>query len=483
MTGEEDSKSSEEREVSMKGERAVIPVFIFLIFFSAGCYIKDYERNNPLDPYFTGGGYVLEDCGISFPITMAPSRRLYVSWLSGSEGAIGVDNWAEFQILGVSSSSTQVAGVYEFGPTDYGVAPSVISNVDMTNGSVNELVFANGGHITVVELGTGNVIGEYDWSWSITGNYIEIRHLAVIGDWIVGTGVVSRTENDIPAVFLWDYNTGATYFSLFSSGDYQEVSPPFDLNGGIGVVALSSTPGNNCIWTYDFNTGSDYITYISDSIATIEDVAAGDIDGDGFADVVIVSFQGGGVYAYGNGGSYYLFEGAGGGYAWTEVIISDIDGDGTGDVIVEDPNGGVIGAFDISGNMKPGFPFSLSQGAGFLSQIIAADVDGDGHAEIIYAAEREVGALDYDGQTVHPVPGFWVTPPEGRFFGAIAVGDVILENGDAPAAELIVGGGAYQDPGWGDLYCFKLPPGTLDTTPEIFWPMRGHDAANGRVPW
>ena len=144
---------------------------------------------------------------------------------------------------------------------------------------------------------------------------------------------------------------------------------------------------------------------------------AGDVNGDGYADVIV------GAYGYGSGGAAFVYHGSAAGLSttagWTaesnQVMASfgcsvstagDVNGDGYGDVIVgaryyDNGQGEEGRAFVYYGSATglsagPNWTAESNQtGAYFGSSVSAAgDVNGDGYGDVI------VGAYQYDnGQT------------------------------------------------------------------------------------
>ena len=218
--------------------------------------------------------------------------------------------------------------------------------------------------------------------------------------------------------------------------------------------------------------------------------AFGDIDGDGQGEIVVTSLFGtsqGNIYAWHKDGTLVTGFPVNHGYSARTPVLADLDGDGAMEIIVNKriyplgeewvykgdgtvlwtaplnhvpassaAVGDITGdgvpevvcesylslyAFDNTGNLLPGFPFTPTSGAtNSYSSPVLADVDGDGIREIIYGSQSSSGQgyvhiLKNDG-SVYPgwpkVTGNWVyTPPAVGYINGdnildVAVGDQVL---------------------------------------------------------
>ena len=179
-------------------------------------------------------------------------------------------------------------------------------------------------------------------------------------------------------------------------------------------------------------------------------VASGDVNGDGFNDVVVGTGDGGGArvrvfdghnvgangrpvklhdfYAYGNGyrGGVY-------------VAAGDVDGDGKADIIVA-PGAGSSGLVKVfsgaDGSLHSSF-LAFGRGAGGV-RVAAGDINGDGHADIIAGSGAGASVRVFDGLKTGEILSSFRAFPRS-FAGGITVagGDV---NGDG-RDDVIVGAG------------------------------------------
>jgi len=290
---------------------------------------------------------------------------------------------------------------------------------------------------------------------------------------------------------MWEFFVGA-----LSAPQNTSWGSTLDVNGDgypdvmVGAPNLSGNTEN----AYLFLGGSSglsrtptEVTYAGDPDGYDEDpiASAGDVDGDGFADVVI------GVPNYAtNKGSILLFSGGAGGLAtipttissanadgifgWTVSGAGDVNGDGYADVIVGGyaTNNASAGAFLYYGSPDglTGAPTEMLAGvsdAGLYAdygRIVAGagDLDGDGFADIVVGSVSGRHAYVYYGSAsgVATTPQILTDPnlPDEAdafpsFGAAVAcAGDV---NGDG-FADLLVGasenGDSYAETG--DTYVY-----------------------------
>lgn len=173
--------------------------------------------------------------------------------------------------------------------------------------------------------------------------------------------------------------------------------------------------------------------------ADVGPLAAGDVTGDGFADLAVVyseddpADEGTGVVFRGSRtGLSDRVEGTFPGWGVGAVAVGDVDGDGHGDVIAgnshadaEDPGGqiyvsrgsatGLAGEHTLWTRGSPGMPPGRPEAVdGFGDAVAAGDVDGDGYADVAVGAGGQVGAafLLYGGRDGLSAKGAQVFGPE-----------------------------------------------------------------------
>jgi len=137
-------------------------------------------------------------------------------------------------------------------------------------------------------------------------------------------------------------------------------------------------------------------------------VAVGHFDGDGRLDIVTAQASGGGGVTVFNGVTYaplFSLQPFGGGYTGgVNVATGDIDADGVADLVVGQASGGLVSI--VNGATRTvtlsGVPFG---GGGVW--VAAGDVNGDGRADVVAGAGTGPGAvLVYDVHALAPITSF-----------------------------------------------------------------------------
>ncbi|HHN93476.1 MAG TPA: hypothetical protein ENK17_01790, partial [Anaerolineae bacterium] len=230
----------------------------------------------------------------------------------------------------------------------------------------------------------GNATGlSTNWDWAATGSSNSDFGVAV-----AGAGDVDGDGYADVLIGAADYNPGgqpsAGKASLFLGS----------------ASGLSATP----VWTAVGEAGYDFF---GRAVA-----GAGDVNGDGYADVAV------GAYGYDLGtesgaGKVYVYHGSATGFrlafawsgsgwgaasdqfGWAVAGAGDVNGDGFGDLLVGAPGhsggrGGVLAYQGSSGGLSLTADWSFVGGQvnGLLGSAVsgAGDVNGDGYADVIYGA-------------------------------------------------------------------------------------------------
>ncbi len=180
-------------------------------------------------------------------------------------------------------------------------------------------------------------------------------------------------------------------------------------------------------------------------------VAAGDLDGDGSAEIVTGADLGGGPHVRvmdgrtgADRGSWFAYDPAfrGG----VRVAVGDTDGDGRAEVITAPGVGGGphVKVFDGAGTELRGF---MAYDAGVRTGITVAtgDLDGDGRADIITGAGPSAGphVRAFDGTTLAETASYFAFDATDIGGVRVAAADINADGRDDLIAATASGGGAH----------------------------------------
>jgi hypothetical protein len=431
----------------------------------------------------------------------------YFGYGVASAGDVNGDGYADV-IVGGGAYSSYTGRAYIYHGSSSGIGSSATTTLTgETAGDWFGFSVASAGDVN----GDGYadvIVGAYSYDSSADEGRVYIYHGS-------SSGISSSAARTL---------TGAGTYYYF--GD--SVASAGDVNGDgyadviIGAYGYSSTTGR----AYIYHGSSSGISSssartltgetASDSFSRNSVGSAGDVNGDGYDDVI--------VGAYGNddggnsAGKAYVYHGSGTGvqalrdwsdqgetasdqFGWGVASAGDVNGDGYADVIVgapyndgADTNAGEAYVYHGSASGLSATPDWSDQGEAandyFGDSVASAgDVNGDGYADVIIGAYNRGGANGaglYTGEAYvyHGSSSGLSTSPDWSGYGDVGVyfGGSVASAGDVNGdgyGDLIIGGDRYSSytgrayvfhsNGYAESGIFESLAFTLDSTDAVDW--------------
>ena len=274
-----------------------------------------------------------------------------------------------------------------------------------------------------------------------------------LADIATGTG-----EGTAGHAKVFDSKTGLDVSSFFPysgfTGGVRVATGDVNGDGRADVITGAGSGGLPHVKVFDGRTGGELMNFMAYGAFTGGVfVAAGDVDGDGRAEIIT------GAGAGSPGGHVKVFSGATGAelrsfFAYpsgfsggVRVAAGDVNGDGRADIITG------TGAGAPGGHVKVFDGRTGSEGMSFLAYntafaggvfVAAGDVNGDGRADVVTGTDEGAAAhvKVFDGRIGDELRSFIAYPPTFSGGVRVASGDV---NGDGQA-DIITGAGPGAGP-------------------------------------
>ncbi len=199
-----------------------------------------------------------------------------------------------------------------------------------------------------------------------------------------------RAQRDLFMTLTWRLGKRARISSIaVERATGSALDPPFQDVTDAALAGAASRdvngPRSLALGALQAAGRTDSLTPIGDILTAMHGVAVGDLDGDGWDDLVVARAGGQPNLLWMNAGGTFREEGAARGLDWLEgsggVLIVDLDGDGARDVAVGvGPD--VVVAWNDGAGVFTASTVLPRAGAARVYSISAADVDGDGDLDL-----------------------------------------------------------------------------------------------------
>jgi hypothetical protein len=317
----------------------------------------------------------------------------------GAVPDIDGDGYADVVIGSVNSNRYADYAIYPGGPGGLASAPATVHGPITGYGSFD----LRG--ITVATAGDTNGDGYVDIVSTTLGDNANGANVAILHLYFGGPSGLVTPSLDLAT-------QGTTYLEFIGP---ITASAAGDVNGdGYGdVIATTSTSSPYVYLFYGGPNGpsTSPLTLFQPADTTSLQVAgAGDTNGDGFGDVLVFSTAG-------NRSDTYLYLGGPSGPSATPIPIlggdvtgvDDVDGDGYADFIA--------GAYLYYGSAKPTAPLSILITKFGVPIAPAGDVNGDGRADFLVGQESVAEAFLYYGSGFRSAANPITLTGSGQSFG------------------------------------------------------------------
>jgi hypothetical protein len=376
---------------------------------------------------FIGGGYLTNGCTTGFVVDGLGNRRFVVSAAHCNFGRDVFEPRGQLGTLSTARTDHDIAliettefhqgfGMIFDGPTvndstndSVGFYKQVTGTRFLTSTDLSSLSLCTSGATSGVHC--GYVLQNIDVDRKIDGvvhDHMEVArknndHQCVqkgdsggpvfVTDGSLGVkavGIISATSED--ADYCWldfqDFGTIMNDFGVVPSTRTPTGGHDITSDGDVDVVAIRPSDGYLARWPGNGKGGFDRLQNdLGPGWGSYRDLAEGDVNGDGFMDLVAIRASDGYLARWdgnGAGGFNYIGTVGGGWNSYTNLVSADINGDGKTDLMAIRTSDGMLARW--LGNGSGGFSYmgsDLGPGWGAYTSLAAGDINGDFKPDLV----------------------------------------------------------------------------------------------------
>ena len=278
--------------------------------------------------------------------------------------------------------------------------------VNAANGAVLATATVNGSGVastsTVLPAGRLNIVARYLGTGDFRASSATVQQL-VTRQTLIATGAPAGS-NGVIQVLDGETRQQLLAISLFGAQGTKVAVADVNNDGFSDLIVTQAAAVANP--TIGIISGKDFGllgVYQAAGFSSGVNIAAGDVNGDGLADVIVGSAANGDLVRVYSGSSPNViaqFNGLFGLTTGVTLAAGDIDGNGTAEIVVGAATQYFFAAaYNAAGALVANTPVQFAQAYTKGVNVAAGDLDGDGTAEIVLGTAADPFVVTFDPQT------------------------------------------------------------------------------------